>query len=180
MVYIVISYVVGTLLTAWFVGKARGQDLRNMHSGNLGARNAGRTFGKGAFAITATGDVLKGVLIVVLGRYLGMSETLVAVGALAVVCGHLYPFWLHWRGGKGVATVLGAMLLFNWQASIMFALSFFVAFIIKRSATLSLLIGFIFYSGALIFSQVEGLVYMLFAIALVIWKHRANILERVK
>ncbi|MER2192280.1 MAG: glycerol-3-phosphate acyltransferase [Solibacillus sp.] len=170
----------GTFMTAWFIGKLRGQDLRELHSGNLGARNAGRTFGKGAFVITAAGDVLKGVAVVLFGRYLGISETLVAAAILAVVCGHLYPFWLRWRGGKGVATVLGAMLMFSWQASIICALSFLFAFLIKRSATLSLVAGFIAYSIAIISWQVEGFTYITFAILLVIWKHRENISKRVK
>lgn len=167
-------------MTAWFVGKVHGQDLRNLHSGNLGARNAGRTFGRGAFVMTATGDVLKGIGVVLMGRAFGLSETVVALGVLAVVCGHLYPFWLAGRGGKGVATILGALLVFSWQASVVCAISFLFMFGIKRSATLGLMMALAAYSIAVIYWQVEGFIYLTFAISLVMWKHRGNISERVK
>lgn len=167
-------------MTAWFVGRLYGQDLREVHSGNLGARNAGRTFGKSAFALTALGDVAKGIVVVIAGRYLELSERLVAASVLAVVCGHLYPFWLKGRGGKGVATVLGAMLAFHLPASALFIVSFAVIFSLKRSATLSLLAGFVLYSGAIIYGHVAGWPFVVLAITLVIWKHRSNILKRVR
>lgn len=167
-------------MTAWFVGKLYGKNLLNENSGNLGARNAGKTLGKKAFILTALGDVLKGVVVVWIGRYLNLDEGLISAGIVAVVCGHLYPFWLKGKGGKAVATLLGALLLFSWQASLAFCFGFLVVLAIKRSATFSFIGGLFTYSAALLFLQVEGLWLVLVAIALVIWKHRTNILERMK
>lgn len=180
MVYILVSYLIGTWMSAWFVGRYYGKDLRQAHSGNLGARNAGRTLGKWAFVLTAAGDVLKGSAVILLGRYMNIEEWLIAAGLLAVVCGHLYPFWLNGKGGKGVATVLGAMLIFSWQASIVFIVGFLAVLAVRRSATLSLMAAFVLYSGALFYWQVEGTFLVSCAIALVIWRHRMNILERVR
>lgn len=180
MLYMIVSYLIGTVMTAWFVGKACGQDLRLSHSRNLGARNAGRTLGKWAFIVTAVGDVGKGALVIFIGRYFELSELIVAAGLLAVVVGHLYPFWLKGRGGKGVATVLGAMLVFSWQASVVFVVGFSIALIVKRSATLGLISGLIFYSAALFYWKIAGTVLVSAAILLVIWRHRSNIAERVR
>ena len=178
--YIIGSYLFGTLMTAWFVSKWFGQDLRTVNSGNLGARNAGRALGKGAFVVTALGDVGKGALVVLVGRFIGIDEMVVAAGVLAVVCGHLFPFWLKGRGGKGVATVLGAMLFFSWQASIVFIVSFCVALLVKRSATLGFIAGLVCYNIAIFWWQLEGSLFVTAAIWLVIWKHRSNISERMK
>lgn len=180
VMYIIGSYLFGTLMTAWFVSKWFGQDLRTVNSGNLGARNAGRALGKGAFVVTALGDVGKGALVVIVGRLIGLDEIVVAASVLAVVCGHLFPFWLKGRGGKGVATVLGAMLFFSWQASIVFVVSFGVALLVKRSATLGFIAGLVLYNAALLVWQLEGWLFVTAAIWLVIWKHRSNILERMR
>jgi len=100
-------------LTAWWVGKFYNTDLRGHRSGNLGARNAGAVIGKSAFLLTFLGDALKGVLVILAGRYFGYSEWAVAMGGLLVICGHLFPFWLKGKGGKGIATFVGIGLTFN-------------------------------------------------------------------
>lgn len=179
MIYIVASYFLGTFMTAWFIGKVYGINLQNEHSGNLGARNAGRVIGKKAFIFTALGDVLKGVVVVAIGRYFGMSELMIGWALFAVVCGHLYPFWLKGKGGKAVATVLGGLLIFSWQASLVFIASLLLFLLVKRSVTLGFIVGLIAYSTALVYLQVDGFWPVLAAIALVIWKHRSNIVERV-
>ena len=98
-------------MTAYFVGKWNGVNLQQVNSSNLGARNAGRTFGKFAFFVTVIGDGGKGIVVVLLGRYLDVSEFSLTVGIFFVVLGHLYPFWLKFKGGKGIATGIGALLV---------------------------------------------------------------------
>jgi glycerol-3-phosphate acyltransferase PlsY len=87
-----------------------GVDLRRAGSGNIGATNVLRTVGKGAAALTLLGDIGKGALAVSLGRWTGASAELLAGLALAAVLGHLFPVFAGFRGGKGVATMLGVVL----------------------------------------------------------------------
>ena len=111
--YWIISYFIGTFLTAWWVGKWKKTDLRTMRSGNLGARNAGAVLGKSAFLLTFLGDALKGILIIYIGFYYHFSLAIIAIGGLLVILGHLYPFWLKFKGGKGIATFIGVALAYN-------------------------------------------------------------------
>ena len=179
-IYLLISYLLGTFMTAWFVGKWYGVALQTMNGGNLGARNAGRTLGKWAFIITAISDGLKGVAVVVGGRLLDFPKQTIALAVLAVVLGHLYPFWLKGRGGKGVATVIGAMLAFSPISIVAFLAALAFAFLLLKSMTLSMIVGFIAYGVAIIWLNLAGAPIVLVALALVIWKHRENIMERVR
>ncbi len=89
----------------------RGQDLRRVGSGNIGAANVFRAGGPGAFATTLAADGLKGMLPVLLGILLGADEPVLALTGLAAVVGHTWPVFLGFRGGKGVATSGGVMLV---------------------------------------------------------------------
>lgn len=177
--YVIASYFFGSVLTAAIVAKLKGVNLQNENSGNLGARNAGRTLGKAAFVIVAIGDGLKGLLVVLIGRMLEQPELAIALAVIAVVLGHLYPFWNKGKGGKGVATMIGAMVIFSPIHFIGFIMGFLISMLITKSATLSMLNGFILY-GILISSHFEEGWVMSLALLLVIWKQRKNILERVK
>lgn len=178
--YIIGSYLLGTCMTAWFVGRMYGVALQTLNSGNLGARNAGRTLGKSAFTLTALGDALKGVVVVTLGRKLGFDESIIALGMLAVVLGHIYPFWLKWKGGMAVATIMGSLLVFNPTGILAFLAGFLLFLAITRSLTLSMVVGFFFYGVFLIWWNIGGTWIVLVAVALVIWKHRDNIRKRVR
>lgn len=179
MLYIFLSYLLGTVLTAVVVGKLRGVNLQNENSGNLGARNAGRTLGKSAFVLVAIGDGLKGLVVVLAGRMLELPELTIALAVIAVIIGHNYPFWNKGRGGKGVATIIGAMLAFSPMYFIVFLVSFLGGMLTTKSATLSMLVGFIIYSIVNSIKLEAGLV-MSVAVMLVIWKQRKSIVERVK
>lgn len=179
MFYIVISYFIGTILFAALVGKLKKVNLQQANSGNLGARNAGRTLGKSAFVVVAVGDGLKGLLVVVMGRMLEMSEPMIACAVLAVILGHLYPFWNKGRGGKGVATLIGAMIAFSPFYFVLFFVCLGVSMLLTRSATLSMVIGFIIY-GVIISFAVPAGGLMAIALVLVMWKQRKSIMERVR
>jgi acyl phosphate:glycerol-3-phosphate acyltransferase len=98
---------------------AGGQDLRSIGSGNIGATNVLRTGRKGLAAATLVGDMLKGTAAVLIADYfLGRDGAMVAgVGAFL---GHLFPIWLGFRGGKGVATYIGVLLGLDWRAALLF------------------------------------------------------------
>lgn len=179
MLYIIISYLIGTLLFAGIVGKLKKVNLQNENSGNLGARNAGRTLGKWAFVIVAVGDALKGFLVVLIGRALAYSEPLIALAVIAVTLGHLYPFWNKGRGGKGVATIVGAMLAFSPLYSLVLLASFLVSMLATKSATLSMVISFVVYGVVVSIAMPAGLILSV-ALLLVLWKQRKSIMERVR
>jgi glycerol-3-phosphate acyltransferase PlsY len=110
-VLVVVAYLLGSIPFGVLVARARGGvDLRRVGSGNIGATNVLRAVGRGAAALTLAGDIGKGALAVGLGRFSGVSPTVLAMIALAAVGGHLLPAFAGFRGGKGVATTLGVIL----------------------------------------------------------------------
>lgn len=179
MFYLLLSYLFGTILFAVVIGKIKGIDLQQANSGNLGARNAGRTLGKWAFILVAVGDGLKGLIVVIAGRMLELPELTIALAIIAVVLGHLYPFWNRGKGGKGVATVIGAMVAFSPLLLLVFLTGFLLSLLITKSATLSMTGGFIVYGLFASIYTDAGLIVTI-ALVLVIWKQRLSIVERVK
>ncbi len=103
------SYLVGSIPSAYLVAKARtGRDIRDLGSGNVGATNVLRAVGWLPALIVLTLDLAKGAIPVLVGRQFGGSPTLLGTMALAAVAGHVFPFALGFRGGKGVSTASGA------------------------------------------------------------------------
>lgn len=106
-----LGYLAGSIPFGFLIAKATtGVDVRKAGSGNIGATNVLRVVGSGAGTLTLALDALKGWAPVALGRLLGAPELLVAAIGLATFLGHLYPLFLGFRGGKGVATALGVLL----------------------------------------------------------------------
>lgn len=171
-------------MTAYFVGKAYHVNLQEERSKNLGARNAGSVIGKVAFLWTLVGDSLKGILIVVLGRFLQLEEWAIVGGAFFVILGHLYPIWLTFNGGKGVATFIGVGLVLSPKLFLMMMMGTAITAFFTRSLTLGMLGGFVFYVSAICISgQLQTYILLLFAIVLMLIKHWSNIqksLEREK
>jgi acyl phosphate:glycerol-3-phosphate acyltransferase len=111
LVVVAVAYLLGSVPFGVVVARLSGDvDLRQVGSGNIGATNVLRAVGRRAAALTLLGDIGKGAAAVGLARWTGVSLPFVAAAALAAVLGHLYPVWAGFRGGKGVATTLGAVL----------------------------------------------------------------------
>lgn len=111
---IVVSYVLGCLNAGYYVVRWRmGADVRTLGTGTAGARNVGRQLGRSWFIVTLLIDVAKGVAAVALARMLGVDAVWQTVAMVAVVAGHIWPAQLGFRGGKGLATASGAMLVFD-------------------------------------------------------------------
>lgn len=111
-----LGYLLGSSNMALYLAKLRGVDIRAGGSGNLGASNAMVLMGWGAGAIVAVHDIAKGVLAVLLARWLfpGAALAPLLAGAAAVL-GHIFPFYLRFRGGKGFATYIGMMAILHWR-----------------------------------------------------------------
>lgn len=160
-------------MTAWWVGKRNHIDLRNHRSGNLGARNAGAVIGRGAFFLTFLGDASKGVLVISAGYYFEFASWIIAVGGLFVILGHLFPFWLKGKGGKGIATFIGVGLSFNPLLFSTFILGCAVFFPLLRSATLSMFFGYVTYIVFIV--TIHGMMNVwpiILAIGFILYRHR--------
>ncbi|QCR34507.1 glycerol-3-phosphate acyltransferase [Lysinibacillus sp. SGAir0095] len=163
-------------MTAFIVGKWYRVDLRQQKSRNLGARNAGRVLGRLAFVITLLGDALKGILVIILGQVMDFEQWILAIGMLFVIVGHLYPVFLSFHGGKGVATFIGAGLYLEPILFIWMIVGTLLLFIFVRNLTVGMLGGFTLYIASIIW---EGNMHtysgVILSICLIIWKHRSNL-----
>ena len=111
---VVIAYLLGNISPSIILGKIHGIDIKKEGSGNAGTTNALRVLGKKAAFITLVIDIGKGVLAVLMGRLIG-DDAAGYICALAVFCGHIWPCFYSFKGGKGVATAFGALLSVNWM-----------------------------------------------------------------
>jgi acyl phosphate:glycerol-3-phosphate acyltransferase len=186
---VVFAYLLGSVPSGWIVMKLyRGQDLRHVGSGNIGAANVFRAGGPGAFATTLAADGLKGVIPVLAGILLGYGpqEWVLALIGLAAVVGHTWPIFLGFHGGKGVATSGGVMLVLAPVAVVLSVVTWAILIRATKIASLSSLaavgVGFVALLGLRVFGWqawrpvgwwVIGLGVVL--LALVVVRHRANI-----
>lgn len=131
LIIIITAYLLGNISTSYIVAKRlAGVDIRTQGSGNAGSTNVLRTLGKKAGALTFIGDVLKGLIAVLIARFIAYSvnldnTTCAYIAVVAVVLGHNYPVFLGFKGGKGVATSLGSMLGMNPLVALL-CLGFFI------------------------------------------------------
>jgi glycerol-3-phosphate acyltransferase PlsY len=127
------AYALGCFTAGYYLVRWRtGQDIREVGSGSVGARNVGRLLGWRGFLATVLGDFGKGALAVCAARQFTTDDRLVALAMPGVVAGHLWPVQLRFRGGKGMAAALGALLIFDYRLAAPFALLFAGAFAAMR------------------------------------------------
>ena len=132
------AYTLGCFATGYYLVRARtGRDIRLLGSGSIGARNVGRELGPVGFLITLLGDFTKGALAVMAARHFSSNDVFAAIAVLFVVAGHIWPLPLKWRGGKGVATSLGALVVFDFQLALIYGALFLVGLIAVRRFTLA-------------------------------------------
>lgn len=179
-IYFILSYLLGNIMTASVVGKFYGVSLQNENSGNLGARNAGRTLGKLAFTLTLLGDAFKGASVVWIGRWLDFSSFVISLGILCVILGHLYPLWLRFKGGKGIATMIGAFLAFSPTYMLAMIGGTVVFLMIFRSLTLSMIGGFIAYSILILYTNQYQWSLLIAVLLLITFVNRKSLIERVR
>ena len=175
---VLIAYLVGSIASAILVCRAMGlPDPRGEGSGNPGATNVLRIAGKGPAALTLAGDVLKGVAPVLLAGALARSPTVEALSALAAFLGHLYPLYFRFRGGKGMATALGAIAALAWPvAGVMCAIWLAVAAATRYSSLASIAAAIGAPIAALWLAPHPANPGVLAGIAaLLLWRHRGNI-----
>ncbi len=173
-----IGYLLGSVSTAIIVCRAMGlEDPRNVGSHNPGATNVLRHGGKKAAAITLFGDMLKGLLAVLLARLLSGAEFDLALAGFGAFLGHLYPLYFRFQGGKGVATFFGALLGIQWMAGIAALLCWLLFAKVFKISSLAALITVIAVPPLLYNFGATANVVAVSALmsVLLIWRHRSNV-----
>lgn len=133
------GYLLGSIPFGLLLTRLAGtQDIRTIGSGNIGATNVLRTGRKGLAALTLLCDALKGTIAVVV-MYRLWGQDLAILAGLGAFLGHLFPVWLRFRGGKGVATYLGVLVAFSWPAALAFAAVWLTVAAVSRYSSLSAL-----------------------------------------
>jgi glycerol-3-phosphate acyltransferase PlsY len=172
---LVFGYLLGSIPFGLLITRAAGLgDVRKIGSGNIGATNVLRTGNKGLAAATLLLDALKGTVAVLIAGHFASELGLWA--GLGAFLGHLFPVWLGFKGGKGVATYLGVLIGLAWQVALIFAIVWLaVAFLFRYSSLAALTAAVIVPIALSFFStpQIAGLFAVMSLI--VIFKHRANI-----
>jgi glycerol-3-phosphate acyltransferase PlsY len=136
-----VGYLFGSIPFGLVLTKLAGtQDLRSIGSGSIGATNVLRTGNKGLAAGTLLGDALKGTLAVVICGYYGGPDAAM-LAAFGAFLGHLYPVWLRFKGGKGVATYIGVLIGLFWPAAVVFCVMWLATAATTRYSSLSALIA---------------------------------------
>lgn len=161
-----LGYLLGSVPSAFLIGKMQGVDIRRQGSGNVGTMNAAKVLGKRAALAVLALDVGKGALAVILARWWGMSVGLVM---LAAVFGHIFPLWLKGQGGKGLATALGSVLACGLYWPILFfALGWAVVYVPFRHSDAANLTGALTVAGASVFFANSRLIWWLIAVVLLV------------
>ncbi len=182
-----LGYLFGSFPSGYLAGRiAKGIDIRSLGSGSTGATNVLRHIGKRAAITVFLLDVFKGVLSILLAKYLQLNDSWQVAIGLSTLIGHIWPIWLNWKGGKAVATGLGIFLGISWQVGLatlgVFVLMisiFRIVSLASISSALALpLIMFISFKTSNF--SLPFLVISLCAMALVVWRHRDNISRLVK
>jgi acyl phosphate:glycerol-3-phosphate acyltransferase len=173
---LVLGYLLGSIPFGVVLTRLFGAgDLRSIGSGNIGATNVLRTGRKGLAAATLALDALKATLAIVLAWFLFGPSTALAAAAGAIL-GHLYPVWLRFRGGKGVATFLGGLIGLAWPAAMAFAVVWLaVAWATRYSSAAALAATAVSPLVALLFGLDDVAVVFALLAVLVWFKHSANI-----
>ena len=171
--YLLGSIPFGFILTKIFLKK----DIRNIGSGNIGATNALRTGNKLIGYSTLFLDITKAVLPIV---YIKLNHAdYIYIASLSVFLGHVFPIWLKFKGGKGVATYVGILFAINLIYGFVFVISWFITFLISKYSSLSSIIASIIVPLYLLLYDNNGSIFFLIMFVLIFYTHRENV-KRLK
>ena len=174
------AYLLGSIPFAIVVSRAmRLQDPRTYGSGNIGATNVLRSGNRLAALLTLAGDAAKGWAAVLIARALGASEDVVALVALAAFLGHVFPVWLKFNGGKGVATAAGVLIAIDWRLGLAVLVVWLTLAVVSRYSSLASIIAALFAPTAAWYLHGTGSIFaaVIAMSALLIWRHQANIMK---
>ena len=175
---IVLAYLIGSISSSILIARSFNlPDPRSLGSGNPGATNMLRTGSKKAAALTLIGDLLKGLLPLLIARYLGFDLYVLCLMGMAAVIGHMFPIYYKFRGGKGVATTLGVLFGVNWLLALIWIATWLSSALITRYSSVSALIATILLPVIAYFlGMSKAIIFLTLGImVLVVRRHRSNI-----
>lgn len=141
---ILMAYLLGGVCTGYYLVRFKcGADIREHGSGGVGARNVGRLLGRPGFAVTLAGDALKGLAAVGLARIFEVSAPALSLVLVAVIAGHIWPLLLQFRGGRGIATSIGAYIMYDLNLALFLAGITVALMVFRRGYILSGLAAFL-------------------------------------
>ncbi|MBM6828622.1 glycerol-3-phosphate 1-O-acyltransferase PlsY [Anaerotignum lactatifermentans] len=182
LICLAIGYAIGCIQTAFIMGKLCKTDLSKKGSGNLGTTNALRVLGFKAGAVTFIGDILKGVVSFLVASWIFPDQAFLAgiYGCAGTILGHDFPFYLHFKGGKGIAATIGMVLCIgltqSWQLlAVSYVIGLGAAVLTKYISVGSILFSICICASAWVFGlPMEAAVVLTALSALALWKHRSN------
>jgi len=171
------SYLLGSIPFSYLVARQRGVDVRRVGSGNVGATNVMRNVGRGAGLVAFALDAAKGAIAAWIAQRSGLGVTVAALAAVGAIVGHMYPAWLGFKGGKGVATGAGAFLPLAPLATAGALVAFGLTLALTRYVSVGSMVGAV---GLAALASITGAprpvaIAAALMAALIVWKHRANI-----
>lgn len=181
LAFSVMAYLLGSLPTALVISRFQGlNDPRNAGSGNAGATNMMRLYGKSIALLTLLGDILKGYLVIwAYQRWINSDILWITLIGLAVILGHIYPLFFQFKGGKGVATILGVMLATSLGLALFTLFCWLIALFITRiSGHAALIAALISPTVAFILDDPFTLLWLACSLVLV-FSHRSNIKQLI-
>lgn len=178
IVCVLMAYLLGGICVGYYLVRFKaGLDIRDCGSGGVGARNVGRVLGRPGFALTLLGDALKGVLALLLADIFHVSDWAAGLVVVAVIAGHIWPLALQFRGGRGIATAIGAYLAYDPYIALLLLGITLVLMVFRRGFILSGLAAFLLLplaAGALDF-PVYKVLSLASAAAIILYAHRERI-----
>src|SRR5262245_39376351 len=177
IVLMLLAYLLGSIPSGYVLGKLAGIDVRSVGSGNIGATNVARAVGNWQGVLTLVADAAKGFIPVLIGIQLELEPIAIACAAAAAFLGHLYPVFLNFRGGKGVATAMGTLLAIAPVATLVMAAFFAVMVFTTRIVSLGAMAAAL--SAPLVlwlFYQPPAMIVLgFFFAAMIMLRHRGNL-----
>ncbi|MBP3255685.1 MAG: glycerol-3-phosphate 1-O-acyltransferase PlsY [Clostridia bacterium] len=186
-----IAYLLGSISFSVIISKKMaGFDVREKGSGNAGSTNVLRSVGKKAAALTLLGDVLKGVVAILIAFILGLiigeenisRALLVQIAGFFVILGHTFPVFFKFKGGKGIATALGILIITNWQIGLICLVFALIIMAATKMVSLGSIMAAVLFPILVIFvphnayiADGNYIIYSLILAALVIFNHRENV-----
>ena len=186
----IIAYLLGSISFSVIISKKMaGFDVREKGSGNAGTTNVLRTVGKKASIITLVCDILKGVVAILVAYVAGLimndsvdKALLIELAGIAVILGHTFPIFFGFKGGKGIATALGVLMMTNWNIGLICLVFALVLMILTRMVSLGSIAAAVLFPVLIIFMPhtaylVDGnyIIYSILLAVLVVFNHRTNV-----
>jgi len=182
IILIIFGYLLGSIPWGYLISKTKGIDIRKVGSGNIGGTNVIRALGTKWGLLVAILDLLKGVIPVYLAISFLVFDWQIASVAITPVLGHIFPVWLGFKGGKGVATTLGVLfIILEWKILLPFLLVWLLVLVVSQISSFSNLL-MVSYLPLTLWLSSFSLAYFILGLALfalVWWAHREN-LQRIK